>query len=128
MIDFYNYLAIICYIMSGVFLVTSLAMFFGFSIPKIWKNTSGELGKKQIEDMKKDKYAKDEYNVFEELEKKAKPRKSGTQNIKIKTSTYGSNETVSSDNTTFLQQSSKIINPNFIIEKNIVFVSTNEMA
>lgn len=127
MIDFYNYLAIICYIMSGILLVTSLAMFFGFSIPKIWKNKSGELGKKQIEDMKKDKYAKEEYNVFEELEKKAKPRKSDTH-IKVGTTTSGISEIISNENTTLLQQSSKVINPNFIIEKNIVFVSTNEMA
>ncbi len=127
MIDFYNYLAIICYIMCGVFLVASIAMFFGFSIPKIWKNKSGELGKKQIEDMKKDKYAKDEYNVFEALEKKAKPRKGDTQNIKVNTTTSTMSKTASSEGTTLLQQSSKVINPTFVIEKNIIFVSTTEI-
>lgn len=127
MLEFYSLLAVICYIMSGVFLVASIAMFFGFSVPKIWKNKSGELGKKQIEDMKKDKYAKDEYNVFEELEKKAKPRKGDTQNIKVNTTSDGSASDLN-ENTSLLQQSSKAVNPNFIIEKNIIFVSTTETA
>ena len=123
--------AIICFVIAGGFLIATVAMFFGFNIPALRKEMSGSLEQKQIEEIRRNSSAaarqKGKVNVFEELEKKAKVKK---------VTTYGSNTgptpgasfgSAGDAGTSVLSAGPKAINPHFIIEKNIMFVSTTEV-
>ena len=68
-------------------------------------------------------------NVFEELEKKAKVKRNNTHSLNIGPTTAPKMnlEVNSSPGNTVLTNTSKQINSEFIIEKNIMFVSTDEV-
>lgn len=122
---------IICAVLAVGFLIASIAMFFGFNIPALRKDMSGALEQKQIEEIRKNSSAaasnRGKVNVFEELEKKAKVKKDNTHSLNVGTS--GSFAAKRSDNTgtSVLSTGPRAVNPAFVIEKNIMFVSTNEV-
>ena len=131
----YFYLAIISFVLAGGFLITSIILYFRLDIRKVIKNTGGALEQKQIEEIRAKNMGDAEHrgkvNVFEELEKRAKPKRSNTASLRV--GTTGSSGSMAASRpavtagTTILQQSAKVVNPDFIIEKNIVFVNTNEV-
>ncbi len=122
-------IGIVCAVLAAGFLVATIAMFFGFNIPALRKDMSGSLERKQIEEIRKNSSAAasqhSKLNVFEELEKKAKVKKNNTHSLNVGTTT--GLQFQRDDGTSLLSSGSKSINPEFIIEKNIMFVSTNEV-
>lgn len=122
-------LTLISFICCALFLITSVVLFFAFKIPAVVRDMRGSLEQKQIEEIRiKNTGAamrKGTANIFEELEEKAKPR---NNNAKVKLSvTACTSETGDSAGTTVLHKSPMVVNKNFRIEKNIIFVSTTEM-
>lgn len=123
--------AIVCFVIAGGFLIATVAMFFGFNIPALRKEMSGSLEQKQIEEIRRNNSAsarqKSKVNVFEELEKKAKVKKVNTHSLNVGPTT-GSSFSVTGDvGTSVLSSGPKAVNPHFVIEKNIMFVSTTEV-
>lgn len=128
---FWDGFYITCFALSAVFLIAAVAMFFGFHIPELFKTGKSALEKKQIDDIRarqrKDSQSNQNGNIFEEMEKKARAQ-SAAQGIKHQTATF--NQPVPPANeggTSLLKKKTAVVNPNFIIEKNIVFVSTDEV-
>lgn len=123
-------LGIICAVLAGGFLITSIVMFFGFNIPALRKDMSGTLERKQIEEIRKNTSAatsqRGKVNVFEELEKKAKVKKNNTHSLNVGPTT-GIPKRNADVGTSVLTSRAKAVNPNFVIEKNIMFVSTTEV-
>lgn len=124
-------IGIVCAVLAGGFLITTIAMFFGFNIPALRKDMSGSLEQKQIEEIRKNSSAaasqRGKVNVFEELEKKAKVKKNNTHSLNVGPTTGFPTQPSSDTGTSVLSSGSKSVNPDFIIEKNIMFVSTNEV-
>lgn len=122
---------IVCAVLAGGFLIATIAMFFGFNIPALRKDMSGSLEQKQIEEIRKNSSAaanqRGKVNVFEELEKKAKVKKNNTHSLNVGPTTGFPTQPSSDTGTSVLSSGSKSVNPDFIIEKNIMFVSTNEV-
>lgn len=124
-------IGIVFAVLAGGFLIATIAMFFGFNIPALRKDMSGSLEQKQIEEIRKNSSAaasnRGKVNVFEELEKKAKVKKNNTHSLNVGTTTGSSGQLSADTGTSVLSSSVKPVNPNFIIEKNIMYVSTNEV-
>ena len=126
-------LGIISVVLAVGFFVTSLIIFIAFKIPTLWKESRGTLEREQINEIRamrsNNANRRSGINVFEELEKQAKPRKTGAQSIKL--STTADDITLEKENdsngTVVLKKTAKAISPNFIIEKDITFVSTYEV-
>lgn len=142
------YLGIVSAILAGGFFVTAVILFFKFKIPVLWKEVNGTLEREQIEEIriKNNNVAqqKSKVNVFEELEKHAKVKRNNTHSLNIGTTNSlqkeespGSDDDATSildntsgdsDATTILENANqKIGNPDFIMEKNEMFVSTSEV-
>lgn len=131
------YIGIICSVLAVTFLITSVTMFFKFDVRTLWKDSRGTLQRKQIEEIRSKNSSaagrKGKVNVFEDLEKNAKLKKGNTQSLKSNPASQqmaASSQTQSTgydSGTMVLQNSSKAVNPDFIIEKNIMFVSTSEV-
>ena len=131
------YIGIICAVLAVTFLITSVTMFFKFDVRTLWKDSRGTLQRKQIEEIRSKNSSaagrKGKVNVFEDLEKNAKLKKGNTQSLKSNPANQqmaASSQTQSTgydSGTMVLQNSSKAVNPDFIIEKNIMFVSTSEV-
>lgn len=132
----YFVISIASYVIAGSAFLSAMVMFFVFKIPKIIKDSSGSLEQQQIEEIRlknfKESRNRSKVNVFEDLEKRAK-LSNKTSGISLKTKTgeelnqpISLNHTSDPD-TTVLQGSVKAVNPDFIIEKNIIFVSTSEV-
>ena len=109
-------------------------MFIGYRIPTLWKDSRGALEQKQIDEIRamrrNDINNRNKVNVFEELERKAKPRKTSSQSIRLNTLTGENNSNKLNSNkngTVVLKNKAKAINSNFIIEKDITFVCTSEV-
>ncbi len=118
-------------VMCGICLVISIVMFFKFNIPVLRRDISGKLEQKQIAEIRKNNSSvagqKRKINVFEEMEKRAKEQRlENGDSTPIPSGLFKTRTTVKTD-TTVLKQNTQNINPNFIIEKNIVFVSTSEV-
>lgn len=124
-------IGIVFAVLAGGFLIATIAMFFGFNIPALRKDMSGSLEQKQIEEIRKNSSAaanqRGKVNVFEELEKKAKVKKNNTHSLNVGPTTGFSTQPSNDTGTSVLSSGSKSVNPDFIIEKNIMFVSTNEV-
>lgn len=124
-------IGIVSAVLAGGFLITTIAMFFGFRIPALTKDVSGMLEQRQIEEIRRNNnVALSRYNgvnVFEELEKKAKVKKNNTHSLNVGTTTNLKRQNENEGGTSVLRRTMKPANPNFIIEKDIMFVSTNEM-
>lgn len=120
-------IGIVTAVLAGAFLISTVSMFFGFNIPELRKETSGALEQKQIEEIRKNNSAaaskRGKVNVFEDLEKKAKVKKTNTHSLNAEVSIQKNIDV----GTSVLSDTSASVNPNFIIEKNIMFVSTNEV-
>lgn len=123
-------MAIVCGVLAGGFLIASVAMFFGFKVPSLWKDLNGAMAQQRIEEIRQQStdaaIQRGKVNVFEELEKKAKVKKNNTYSLNISTTTSGLGNN-SDPGTAVLQSSAKAINPDFVIEKDIMFVSTSEV-
>lgn len=123
--------AIVCAVIAGAFLIATIVMFFSFNIPALRKDMSGSLEQRQIAEIRKNSSAaasqRGKVNVFEELEKKAKVKKNNTHSLNVGTTAGFSASHGSDTGTSVLSSGMKSTNPDFIIEKNIVFVSTNEV-
>ncbi len=124
-------IGIVCAVLAGGLLIATIALFFGFNIPALRKDMSGSLEQKQIEEIRKNSSAaanqRGKVNVFEELEKKAKVKKNNTHSLNVGPTTGFSRQQSNDTGTSVLSSGPKSVNPNFIIEKNIMFVSTNEV-
>lgn len=124
------YIGIVCGVLAGGFLIASVAMFFGFKVPSLWKDLNGAMAQQRIEEIRQQStdaaIQRGKVNVFEELEKKAKVKKANTYSLNVSTTTSGLANS-SDPGTSVLQGGAKAINPDFIIEKDIMFVSTNEV-
>lgn len=124
-------MGIVCAVLAGGFMIATIAMFFGFNIPALRKDMSGALEQKQIEEIRKNSSAaanqRGKVNVFEELEKKAKVKKNNTHSLNVGPTTGFSTQSSRDVGTSVLSSGLKSVNPDFIIEKNIMFVSTNEV-
>lgn len=124
-------IGIVSVIIASIFFIASIAVFFGFSIPTLLKDQRGSLEQKQIEEIRIKSSAaanqRGKVNVFEELEKKAKVKKNNTHSLNVGPTTAPKKAEPSNPGTTVLQSNAKPVNPDFIIEKNIMFVSTNEV-
>ena len=126
---------IVCAVLAVLFLVATIVLFFVFRIPALWKDVSGSLEREQIADIRaKNTNAsrqKGKVNVFEDLEKKAKVRKGNTQSLNISSTSEifaaSRPQPAETGGTTVLSNSGAIINPDFKIEKNIMYVSTSEV-
>lgn len=122
---------IICAVLAGAFLIATAAMFFGFNIPLLMKDLSGALEQKQIEEIRKNSSnaanKRSKVNVFEELEKRAKVKKNNTHSLNVGPTTDFMTNTGKDAGTSLLRSNAKSANPNFVIEKNIMFVSTNDV-
>ncbi len=123
-------IGIVCTVIASAFLIATIAMFFGFNISALRKDMSGALEQKQIEEIRKNSSAvasqRGKVNVFEELEKKAKVKKN-THSLNVGSKTGFPTQSSNDTGTTVLNSGTKSVNPDFIIEKNIMFVSTNEV-
>lgn len=124
------YIGIVCGVLAGGFLIATVAMFFGFKVPSLWKDLNGAMAQQRIEEIRQQSadaaVHRGKVNVFEELEKKAKVKKANTYSLNVSTTTSGL-ATNADPGTSVLQGGSKAINPDFVIEKDIMFVSTNEV-
>ena len=124
-------IGIVFAVLAGGFLIATVSMFFGFNIPALRKDVSGSLEQKQIEEIRKNSSVaanqRSKVNVFEELEKKAKVKKNNTHSLNVGPTTDFPQRTGSDTGTSVLSSGVQSVNPNFIIEKNIMFVSTNEV-
>lgn len=121
------YIGIICGVLAAGFLIAALVMFFGFNVPSLWKDLNGAMAQKRIEEIRLQNSAaavqRGKVNVFEELEKKAKVKKANTFSLNVSTTT----SSLADPGTSILENSAKAVNPDFVIEKDIMFVSTNEV-
>ena len=130
-------IGIVCAVLGGIFLVVSIAMFFGFNVPNLFKESSGSLEQSQIEEIRSNSAIakrKGKVNVFEDLEKRAKVKKSNTHSLNAGGNTSQDIARApqpaivsSEEGTSVLNKKIQKVNPNFVIEKNIVFVSTTEV-
>lgn len=125
-------IGIVCAVLAAGFLIATITMFFGFNIPALRKDMSGTLEQKQIEEIRRNSNAaanqRGKVNVFEELEKKAKVKKNNTHSLNVGTTAdLPKAKSNTDEGTSVLRAGAKPVNPNFIIEKNIMFVSTNEV-
>ena len=124
-------IAVVFAVLAVVFLIATIAMFFGFNIPALRKDMSGSLEKKQIEEIRKNSTEQNKQrgkvNVFEELEKKAKPKKANTHSLNVGPTTGFGKKSGADEGTSVLNNNVRAANPNFVIDKNIMYVSTNEV-
>lgn len=122
---------IVSVVLAGGFLIASISMFFGFHIPRLLKEWNGALEQKQIEEIRIKNSAtanqRGKVNVFEELEKKAKVKKNNTHSLNVGPTTAPEAKATVDTGTSVLSKNMQTVNPDFIIEKNIMFVSTNEV-
>lgn len=122
---------IVSAIIAGGFLIASVCMFFGFRIPTLMKEWNGALEQKQIEEIRIKNSAaanqRGKVNVFEDLEKKAKVKKNNTHSLNVGPTTAPEAKAAVDTGTSVLSKNIQSVNPDFIIEKNIMFVSTNEV-
>lgn len=129
------YSGIICAVLAVALLIASVTMFFKFDVRTLWKDSRGTLERKQIEEIRSKNSSaasrKGKVNVFEDLEKNAKVKKSNTQSLRTQNTASAQLAATKSSGydsgTVVLQNPSKPVNPDFIIEKNIMFVSTSEV-
>lgn len=125
-------IGIVFAVLAGISLVAAVSLFFGLKIPDLIKDMNGTLEQKQIEEIRSknssEAQRRGKVNVFEELEKKAKVKKNNTQSLNVGDTTSTRKGLLKSDNqgTTVLRNKVSVANPEFIIEKNIVFVSSRE--
>ena len=139
----FYYIGIACAVFAVMFLTTSVIMFIKFHIPTLIKDSRGTLAQGQIDEIR-NKNSKDaarnRVNVFEEMEQKAKVNGSNDQDNNYKASISSSlrrtaaavmpspSANIGADSgTTVLSSHKKTVDPDFIIEKNIMFVSTSEV-
>lgn len=123
--DAYYYLALVGFVLAGISLIVTVVLFFALDISHILGERSESLGRAQVAEiraMNLDKVQQNrKINVFEEMEKRAKIGKTVDRAEPIP-----SQQPVRSG-TSVLQQPVEVIDPNFIMEKNIVFVYTDEV-
>ncbi len=124
------YAAIAFFVLGGGFLITAAILFFKFRIRTVRRDLNGSLERRQIEEirLKSDAAARQrgQKNIFEELEKKAKPKKNSASSIRLFTTTEQP-PNPAEQGTTVLRKSAQSQFPDFMIEKDILFVSTNEV-
>lgn len=122
------YVGVVFAALAVIFIVASIAVFIGFRIPDLLREKKGILEKKQIEEIRNKKsvsiHQRGRVNVFENLEKEAKVKKTNSNSIRLKS--VESSTSYENFDTAVLNKV-KAINPDFIIEKDIKFVSTNEV-
>jgi len=122
-------IGIVLAVLAAAGLIASIAIFFGFKIPTILKDSHGNLEQKQIEEIRQKSSAaalhRNKVNVFEELEKKAKVKKPGTHSLNVGTTTSPLRQP--GEETTLLPENAPAASSGFVIEESIVLVSTDEV-
>lgn len=131
------YIGIAFIVVAALFLVAAIVMFLKFKIPELIKEVNGTLEKARIEEMRsnnsREAKQKGKVNVFEELEKHAKVKKNNTHSLNVgTTASFGSTgvtpkKQVGNDSGTTVLSGGVSGNSDFVIEKNIMFVSTSEV-
>jgi hypothetical protein len=147
---------LICAVIAGAFLAASAIMFFAFDILTVRKSmgVNGSLAQKQIEEIRKNSSdaisRKNKANIFEQLEKTAKPKKFNTHSLNVGPTTgftvppsdsegtvvlneAGTDEgTVVlaggyDEGTVVLNENNPSLNADFTVEKDVVSVSSNDV-
>lgn len=113
-------------VLAGGCLIATAAMFFGFRIPALIKELRGKMTIEYLADKRNQlKAEKGGKNVFEEFQKNAKLKDTGTlRRPSMAASSRSAPKRSSNQGTTVLSSKS---NPNFVIVKNLMFVSTSEV-
>lgn len=128
-------IGIICAVLAGAGLVISVLLFIRFDVPTLWKDRSGQMSQKEIDKIRQSSNNRDDQiNVFEELEKKAK-RRSGntTSSLQRGTGFLNRDRARNTAPSAKLEEGTSVLTapkngrPDFVIEKSIRFVSTNEI-
>ena len=130
--------AILFFALAAVGMFVSVILFAKFQIPTLIKDSKGVLEQKQIAEIRANSNnaakQKNKVNVFEELEKKAKPKRSNTQSLNVRTSdstdfsTYiGRRKSHGDFGTTVLKRPAQQSVPGFVMQKDLTFVCTSEV-
>lgn len=127
------YIELIEYIflaLSVIFLILSVILFFKLRIPSVIRELKGTAGQKQMSQIR-DKSIENArrssaVQVFKELENQSKTKNTSTRRLKKTDSitTVTAEATAEPAGTTVLK---KTADKDFVIEKNLVFVSTNDV-
>ena len=122
-------IGIVLAVLAAAALIASVAIFFGFRIPTLLKDSHGNLEQKQIEEIRKKSNAaalhRNKVNVFEELEKKAKVKKPNTHSLNVGPTT--SPLLRPGEETMPLSENAAPSGSGFVVEESIVLVSTDEV-
>lgn len=105
--DVLKILYIVCFSLAGVSFCTAIFIFFKFRIVEVVQDLNGTIAKRQIELMRERNENAKNYGaglLDAEMAKTGKTGRTGTAVL----------------------QSNRIINPEFVITKNIVFINTSE--
>lgn len=150
MADTYNLISIVAFVLSAVFLIISIVLFFKLNIRKVVGDLSGRNVRKSIEMMKKNTQKQDDTNMYTEnaisyrkisevtqetytTEKITEPLKNNNETA---TTVLGNNENKGTtvlgadvNNGTTVLTSYQLLPPSeqFIVEKEITFIHTNEV-
>lgn len=130
--DVLHVIGIICAVLAGMGLAVSILLFIRFDVPTLWKDLSGQISQKELDKIREKSNAKNaQINVFEELEKKARGRSGDPQQratgLLGRDRSRNINAAERHDEGTSVLSSPKKKRADFAIEKNIRFVSTNEV-
>lgn len=139
MYEMFYIFGIVFLILTVGFLIASISVFIGCHVSVLWKEINGTLKMQQIAEIRNVSRtaARSRINVFEDLEKKAKIKKGYTGSLTNQSASLAPKmqetpanpvpvQTASDPGTTVLQSNAPV-NSSFIIEKNIMFVSTREV-
>lgn len=147
---------LICAVIAGAFLAASAIMFFAFDILSLRKDMSvnGSLEQKQIEEIRKNSSdaisRRNKANVFEQMEKTAKPKKLNTHSLNVgpttgfmATPTDGEGTVVLNEpgtdegtvvlaagydeGTVVLSENAPDAGAGFTVEKDVISVSSNDV-
>lgn len=127
MYEILHIIGIVLAVLAGVALIASVAIFFGCKIPMILKDKQGNLEQKQIEEIRQKSsqaaLQRTKVNVFEELEKKAKVKRPGTESLNVGTTTTP----LGPEGETELLPDAPVYTGDFVIEQSVVYVGSDEV-
>ena len=130
----YVIIGVVFFALAVAFLAAAITVFFRYHIRSLMREKGGSLEQKQIEEIRAKNLGAAQFrgrvDIFEALEKRAKTIRNTSSSLRTSSPIRAvKNPSTQSGGpgTILLRPSAKAPNPNFVIEKNIVFVNTNEV-
>lgn len=127
--DIFFVISIVGYVLALICLIIAITLFFRLKIPYVIKDLNGTLAQMEISDLRKRTMNKQNIHIdIFDPENKTFSKLSGklnNQNIINQQESLSYNQGIGDMGTTVLQ-SNKIINKDFIIVKDIVYIHTDE--